>query len=236
MSSATQTLLGLYQIGLKRNKNFFDKLTFPEGIDKDLCVTNILHNAGDFEVLYPDLDFMMDACEMFSLKWQRTFEKWLEVMSIEYEPLDNYDRKEAWSDSFSESTSHNESLSTSESGSMSGHTSTSDSTSNSSSTLNDISAFNASTLQDDTSATLQAATAGRSDNVTNSINNKHFSANEKESDVKRSLDEHRGRVHGNIGVMTTQSIYLEQWELQKLNLYDEIYVLFAREFLIPFSY
>lgn len=236
MSSATQTLLGLYQIGLKRNKNFFDKLTFPEGIDKDLCVTNILHNAGDFEVLYPDLDFMMDACEMFSLKWQRTFEKWLEVMSIEYEPLDNYDRKEAWSNSFSESTSHNESVSTSESGSMSGHTSTSDSTSNSSSILNDISAFNASTLQNDTSATLQATTAGRSDNVTNSINNKHFSANEKESDVKRSLDEHRGRVHGNIGVMTTQSIYLEQWELQKLNLYDEIYVLFAREFLIPFSY
>lgn len=236
MSSATQTLLGLYQIGINRDKNFFDKLTFPEGIDHDLAVTNILHNAGDFEVLYPDLDFMMDACEMFSKKWERTFEKWLEVMSVEYEPLDNYDRKEAWSDSYSESTSHLESLSTSESTSMSGHTSTSDSTSNSALVDNDISAFNANTLQNDTSATTNARTAGQSSNDTQSHDLKTFLHNEKESDVKRSLGDHRGRVHGNIGVMTTQSIYLEQWELQKLNLYDEIYVLFAREFLIPFSY
>ena len=210
MSSATQTLLGLYQIGLNRDQNFFDHLTFPEGIDHDLAVTNILHQAGDFEVLYPDLQFMCDGCEMFSLKWKRTFEKWLEVMAEEYFPLDNYDRKEAWSDSYSESTSHLESLSTSESSSMSGHTSTSDSTSNSALTDNDISAFNANTLQNDTSAATNALTAGQSS--------------------------HRGRVHGNIGVMTTQSIYREQWDLQNLNLYDEIYRLFAREFLIPFSY
>ena len=184
MSSATQTLLGLYQIGVHRNQNFFDKLTFPEGINHDLAVTNILHQGGDFEVLYPDLEFMNDACEMFSTKWQRTFEKWLEVMSIEYEPLDNYDRKEAWSDSYSESNSHSaslssseshstslstsesysSSLSTSESQSMSGHTSTSDSTSNSTNTDNDISAYDTNVLQNDTSATVNATTAGRSSN------------------------------------------------------------------------
>lgn len=236
MSNATQTLLGLYQIGLNRDQNFFDHLTFPEGIDHDLVVTNILHQAGDFEVLYPDLQFMCDGCEMFSLKWKRTFEKWLEVMAEEYFPLDNYDKKEAWSDSYSESTSHLESLSTSESSSMSGHTSTSDSTSNSALTDNDISAFNANTLQNDTSAAINARTAGQSSNDTKSFDHNHFLHNEKESDVKRSLGEHRGRVHGNIGVMTTQSIYHEQWDLQNLNLYDEIYRLFAREFLIPFSY
>ena len=228
MSSATQTLLGLYQIGLQRNKNFFDKLTFPEGIDKDLVVTNILHNGGDFEVLYPDLDFMADGCEMFSKKWERTFEKWLAVMAEEYFPLDNYDRKEAWSDSHSESSSHNESLSTSESSSMSehssmsGHTSTSDSTSNSVLTDNDISAFNINTLQNDTSAATTAETAGHA-------------LNQSKHDRLNYFD-HEGRVHGNIGVMTTQSMYLEEWELSKLNLYHEIYVLFARELLIPFSY
>lgn len=216
MSSATQTLLGLYQIGLNRDQNFFDHLTFPEGIDHDLVVTNILHQAGDFEVLYPDLQFMCDGCEMFSLKWKRTFEKWLEVMAVEYEPLDNYDRKEAWSDSHS--------LSSSESTSAS--TYTSDSTSNSTITDNDVSAFNVSTLQNDTSASVDALTAGQSKN-----DHKVQTMNQL-----KELSDHRGRVHGNIGVMTTQSIYKEQWELQKLNLYDEIYVLFAREFLIPFSY
>lgn len=228
MSSATQTLLGLYQIGLKRDKNFFDHLTFPEGINHDLVVTNILHNAGDYEVLYPDLDFMCDGCEMFSLKWQRTFEKWLAVMNIDYEPLENYNRLEHWSDSTSESNVH--SLSSSESQSTS--TSTSDSTSNSSYTDNDISAFNANTLQNDTSASVNATTAGASVNDSRTLKKDNL---HETDDLDRYFD-HEGRVHGNIGVMTTQAMYKEEWELQKLNLYDEIYVLFAREFLIPFSY
>ena len=216
MSSATQTLLGLYQIGLHRNKNFFEKLTFPEGINHDLAVTNILHQAGDFEVLYTDLDFMSDACEMFSLKWQRTFEKWLAVMNIEYEPLENYNRLEHWSDSHSYSSSESTSASTY----------TSDSTSNSTTTDNDISAFNINTLQNDTSASVTAETAGEG-------NNDHKVQTMKEDE---DFNDHEGRVHGNIGVMTTQAMYKEEWELQNLNIYDEIYRLFAREFLIPFSY
>lgn len=208
MSSATQTLLGLYQIGKTRDKNFFDKLTFPEGIDHDIAVTNILHEAGDYEVLYNDLDLMCNACELFSAKWQRTFEKWLAVMDIDYEPLENYNRLEHWSDS--ESTSESTS------------TSTSDETSNSATTDNDISTFNASTLQNDTSAATTAETAGHA-------------LNESKHDRLNYFD-HEGRVHGNIGVMTTQAMYLEEWELAKLNIYNEIYVLFARELLIPFSY
>ena len=208
MSSATQTLLGLYQIGLARNKNFFDKLTFPEGIDHDIAVTNILHEAGDYEVLYNDLDLMANACELFSAKWQRTFEKWLAVMNIDYEPLENYNRLEHWSDS--ESTSESTS------------TSTSDATSNSATTDNDISAFNANTLQNDTSAATTAETAGHA-------------LNQSKHDRLNYFD-HEGRVHGNIGVTTTQAMYLEEWELAKLNIYNEIYVLFARELLIPFSY
>lgn len=240
MSIATQTLLGLYQIGLQRDQNFFDKLTFPDGIDHDAAVTNILHQAGDFEVLYPSLDFMCDACEMFSTKWARTFEKWLNVMNIEYEPLENYNRLEHWSDSTSESSAH--SLSSSESTSASDSTSTSvytsDSTSNSTTTDNDISAFNANTLQNDTSAAVDAITAGQSRNESKTQNMSLSRVdNELHEDNEREhFYDHEGRVHGNIGVMTTQAMYLEEWELAKLNIYDEIYILFAREFLIPFSY
>ena len=240
MSIATQTLLGLYQIGLQRNQNFFDKLTFPDGIDHDLAVTNILHQAGDFEVLYPSLDFMCDACEMFSTKWARTFEKWLNVMNIDYEPLENYNRLEHWSDSTSESSAH--SLSSSESTSASDSTSTSvhtsDSTSNSTTTDNDISAFNANTLQNDTSAAFDAQIAGQSTNDSKTQNMSLSRTDNKlhEDNEREHFYDHEGRVHGNIGVMTTQAMYKEEWELAKLNIYDEIYILFAREFLIPFSY
>ncbi len=240
MSIATQTLLGLYQIGLQRDQNFFDKLTFPEGIDHDVAVTNILHQAGDFEVLYPSLDFMCNACEMFSTKWARTFEKWLNVMNIDYEPLENYNRLEHWSDSTSESSAH--SLSSSESTSASDSTSTSvytsDSTSNSTTTDNDISAFNANTLQNDTSAAVDAITAGQSKNDSKTQNMSLSRVDNKlhEDNEREHFFDHEGRVHGNIGVMTTQAMFKEEWELAKLNIYDEIYILFAREFLIPFSY
>lgn len=240
MSIATQTLLGLYQIGLQRDQNFFDKLTFPDGINHDVAVTNILHQAGDFEVLYPSLDFMCDACEMFSTKWARTFEKWLAVMNIDYEPLENYNRLEHWSDSTSESSAH--SLSSSESTSASDSTSTSvytsDSTSNSTTTDNDISAFNANTLQNDTSAAVDAITAGQSKNESKTQNMSLSRVDNKlhEDNEREHFYDHEGRVHGNIGVMTTQAMFKEEWELAKLNIYDEIYILFAREFLIPFSY
>lgn len=240
MSIATQTLLGLYQIGLQRDQNFFDKLTFPDGIDHDVAVTNILHQAGDFEVLYPSLDFMCDACEMFSTKWARTFEKWLNVMNIDYEPLENYNRLEHWSDSTSESSAH--SLSSSESTSASDSTSTSvhtsDSTTNSTTTDNDISAFNANTLQNDTSAAVDAITAGQSTNDSKTQNMTLSRTDNKlhEDNEREHFYDHEGRVHGNIGVMTTQAMFKEEWELAKLNIYDEIYILFAREFLIPFSY
>lgn len=240
MSSATITLLGLYQYGKRREDDFFETLTFPDGIDKDVVISNLLHNCADYEVLYPDYEFNKQLFELFSKKWKRTFEKWLAVQAINYEPLDNYDRKEAWSDSTSESTSENTSLSTSESESRSNSTSTStsDQTSDSTANSNYISAFNSDTQRADTSAALSASTAGQSTHDAISTDDS-VSGLESKEDKDALLDrmfEHRGRVHGNIGVKTTQSIYLEEWELDKLNIYDEIMVLFAREFLIPFTY
>lgn len=213
MSNATLTLLGLYQWGIRKNIDLFDSMTLPEGIDKDIAKNNILINCGMYEVLYPDFEFMQKSLELWSAKWQRTFEKWVEVENIDYEPLDNYDRKEAWSDSMSTSTSESSS------------TSASDSTSESSSTDNNISAYNADTLRPDTSAAMSGQTAGTSsaDSVSNALHGE--------------FSKHHGRIHGNIGVMTTQAIYREQWELVKdLNIYDQVMIVFGREFTIPFTY
>lgn len=134
MSNATFTLLGIYQYGIRIGDDFFEKLTFPEGIDKSVVVNNLLLECADYEVLYPDYDFMKSLVEIFSKKYERTFTKWLAVQSIDYEPLDNYDRKEAWSDSTSESSSEHNSLSTSESEHRSDSTSTSTSDETSDST------------------------------------------------------------------------------------------------------
>lgn len=205
MSSATLTLMGLYQYGINhKNVDIFEGLSFPGNVDKQLVITTLLTNGGDYELIKPDLYFMHDAAEFFSQKWQRTIEKWAELLDLEYEPLDNYDRKEAWSESTSESN----------------HTSATDSTSSSTSMENKVSAFNSDVNRPESAATNDSNVAGTS------------SADSKRNEIF----EHRGRVHGNIGVKTTQSIWMEQAEVVRFNIYEEIYKLYASEFLIPFTY
>lgn len=204
MSSATLTLLGLYQYGKHHDVDLFASLVVPAGIDHDTLEDNILINCGMYELLYPDLEFMQQAIKMFSVKYERTFSRWVELLNDDYKPLANYDRIEKWSDSTS--------LSTSESSSTE--------TSNSSNGSENISAFNSDAMRPNTSSAVSAKTAGK------------YSA--KNDNQNFAL--HEGEVWGNIGVMTTQAIFKEEWELDKLNIYDEIMKLFAREFLIPFTY
>lgn len=94
MSAATMTLIGLYNY----DDTIFDNLTVPESLDKDTLVNNILLRSGDFECLYTRPDFIKFAIGVWSNKWQATMEKWSEALAIDYEPLQNYDRNESWSD------------------------------------------------------------------------------------------------------------------------------------------
>lgn len=91
---ATMTLLGLYSY----RPDLFELLTVPAGIDKGILVDNILTRSADFEVLYSDPDFVHDSLRIWSAKWRRTFERWLKALSVDYDPLSNYDRKEEWTD------------------------------------------------------------------------------------------------------------------------------------------
>lgn len=220
MSSATLTLIGLYNFLDYQEKDLFEKLVLPDGIDKDTCINNILLKADDKELLYPDSGFMIDAIGMWSTKWNRTFQKWIDVLSMEYNPIENYDRKEAWSDSTS--SSEQNSLSSSEST----QASSSDSSQGSTSALNDVSAFNSSTMVGDTSASEQNNNTATSSSSANNLKST------LDTFDKEGLTAHRGRVHGNIGVTTTQQMIQSEIDLDRFNIYDEIAIIFVREFCL----
>ena len=204
MSSATMTMIGLNNFASYMERDLFEKLSFPEGIDKDTAINNILLFCGENEVLYPDLNFNIEMIGMWSTKWERTFQKWLDVLAMEYNPLENTDRHEDWSDSHSSSESNSAHASDSSSGSTSG--------------TDDVSAFNVSTYSPQSASdTNQHANA-----VTSSQGNH----------VENALDKHTGYIHGNIGTMTTQYLLREELETQRFNIYDEIAILFAREFVL----
>ena len=56
------TLLGLHKYS---DGDIWDDLEFPEGIDKETAINEILRQCSEFCLLYPDLDYIKPAITAF---------------------------------------------------------------------------------------------------------------------------------------------------------------------------
>ena len=200
MSSAKITTIGFHNWMQSHNDDLFSKMNMPVGIDKDTLIDNILLRAGEFEVVYSNPFFYQNAIGVWSAKHQRTFEKWATALSLEYNPIENYDRKEEWEDK-SNGNSIGETKGT---------------TSLNSINENRVSAFDSDLYQPDSYNSNTSNGNDESNTKTNSINN----------------SKHVGRVHGNIGVTTTQQMLESELSLSAWNVYEHITDLFIEEFCI----
>ena len=194
MSSSKLTLMGMYQW----NNELFKNLELPESLDASVLIDNILVRSGEFEVLYADFEFNQYMIGAWSRKWADTFQRWVDALAIEYAPLENYDRKEDWTDT------------------RNGHTSGQTSGRTNSTNINKVSAYDAG----DALTTKDANTLVGADS-SNSSGESHEGA------------KHDGRIHGNIGVTTSQQMLLAELGLGYWNIYEKITDLFLTEFTIP---
>ena len=94
MASAKMTLIGFNNY----DSHFWDGLAVAPGIDKEVLITTILMNGGEFEVLYSNPEFMKLLLPKWSQKWMHTMERWVKLINVDYAPLDNYDRHEEYTD------------------------------------------------------------------------------------------------------------------------------------------
>lgn len=208
MSLAKITLQGLEIFLNYENKSLFDLLTVPEGIVKNDLVDNIMLECGEFETLYADPDFMRSAIGAWSNKHQRTFLKWVNALNIEYAPLENYDRQENWTDETDANT-----------------TNTLNSTVSSSSTSGGESKTNI--------AAYDSSSYSPSDQVTDSNSASNTSTDASSGAGTENIDfEHTGRIHGNIGVTTSQQMLEQELEVARFNIIDEITMLFMSELCV----
>lgn len=90
MASAKMTLIGMYSY----RDDIFNEMVLPAGIDADLFKQSLLMKGGEFEVLYPDPDFLKYSIKIWSSKWFRTFSEWLRGTEQRWNPIYNYDRFE----------------------------------------------------------------------------------------------------------------------------------------------
>lgn len=235
------TLMGLNNY----DGHLFDSLKVPSGINKETLVNNILIKSGDYEVLYPDITFCKQAIAVWSSKWQRTMERWVAAIESDWNPIENYDRYEEWSDDGKNSNTikGNTTTSTLETSTGENHSSGSGTDSNTSSgsgtNTATRSAYDSSVYEPDNKA--ESSTTGTS-STTTSNSNEGSSSNETIGSVDSAEEstnngttssKHTGHVHGNIGVTTSSAMYLEYQEAMKWNVYEQITDLFLTEFVIP---
>lgn len=92
--SATVSLLGLKRL----NEGILGELVVPEGVDIELVKDNLLAETAELEVIYPDAYFVQAMIGRWSAKELPVWDRLYKTTLLEYNPIENYDRKEKWTE------------------------------------------------------------------------------------------------------------------------------------------
>lgn len=217
-NSATMSVMGLYTF----NSDLFENMVVPNDVDAGLVEANILLELGELEILYPDWEFMhSSAIPIWSASEQDTWERVARLGTLDYNPIENYDRHEVETIGESE-----KALGMSHSAETRSDTvkNTEDSMSN---TAQNVTGYNTNTpVTDNTNQTMAAgSSSGSSDGTTT---NNTGSSSQLDRDRARS-----SHIHGNIGVTTVAQMMEGELEVYpKINIYNYITESFKRRFCI----
>lgn len=212
MSLAKITLIGFNNYMHSINDDLFKLLDVPPALDKELLVNTILLRGGEFEVLYSNPEFMQSMIGVWSGKWYRTMFKWVSALAIEYNPLENYDRKENWVELSENNLNKTETALAQDASKATG----------SGNTTNTRSAYDSAAYQPHDK--VETSTGG--DNLASSATNAIGNAKTHDNSVRN------GRAHGNIGVTTSQQMLQAELDISRFNIYEAIAELFLTEFVL----
>lgn len=205
------TVEGLYNY----DNTLFDGFNVPVGLVKQIAIDTILMRTRELEILYPDFNYMKNRITIWSNKYQINWKKLYDTTVLEYNPIENYDRVEDFTDTDDETTS-----------------STRNNTIKSTST-NEI--MNNVNITDQNTA-FNAGLADHAKQITDgdTTENGNITNTEKENvnDGRTGNHTRTGRVHGNIGVTTSQQMIQSERELVVFNLYDVIAESFIENFCL----
>lgn len=226
--SATVSLLGLKRL----NDGILGELVVPDGVDVELVKDNLLAETAELEVIYPDAIFMQAMIGRWSAKELPIWERLYKTTLLEYNPIENYDRMEEWTEA--EDTKKNtEADATGTSKTDTDGTSTRES--NTDGVINDqkyVSAYNE----------VEFTPTERDNNTQNEKNNseqKDVGTVSIKTSAENTTDEtgnrnllRKGRAHGNIGVTTSQQMIEAERDVALYNIIDVIITSFKNRFCL----
>ena len=197
---------------------------YSKGIPKKELLDHFLLSYGDLTPVYqqPSMLKMHIASVARSLQW--SIDHLWEVTQLDYNPIENYDRQESWSDS-NDGTYDKGVVSTNGTSQRGNETTTLGS---GQTDTHKVAAFNSSSAElasvDETQQNGSNSTTFGADT---SSANTTFGQDKSHGDSK-----HEGRVHGNIGVTTSQQMIESEIDLVKYNFMDKVCEMYAQRLLI----
>lgn len=198
------TLIGL----LHYDSDLFKNLRLPDGVDMVTFTNTLLLDFGTLGVVYPNAEFMEKiAIPAWCDKWQESLRQSWNALHADYNPIENYDRHEHWTDT--------PDITRTESGNNESNMSGNEN----SNAYGDVSAYNSNDYQ--------AQDRTRSD-ISNVSNGKNTYSNVNR---ETGMSTHEGRIHGNIGVTTNQQMIESELKLRKQSFYGYASTLFMQDLL-----
>ena len=262
---ATLSILGLWM----QDPTIFNSLHLPAGVDLATVRDTILYDLADLEVLYPSAPFMKTMIDLWSTKENPTWTRLYTAMQLEYNPLENYDRQEDWTDTRDDTRTlldtldgevkntgtvtnvldgevRNTGTVTTVTDGESETTTVTDGTTQNyvagynepslvlSSKTDEDTTVTANTTVDNTDTETRNTTTTTDNTTTDTLNTKVETDNTR--NATDSLDGetvHSGRVHGNIGVTTSQQMLKSELDLvPQLNIINYIVHSFKMRFCV----
>lgn len=183
----------------------FDTIIFPPELNKDVLINTILDKCAMHTPLYTDLTLLTMKINNFFMKYYHTFKKLYEACNIDYNMIDNYNRKESYTTTDNQNVTDNAiySSSTNQTG------------------------INSSLVSPDDSNNFV------NDTRLETSDNSNLSSTNNVTNISKNTRSHELHAYGNIGVTTSQQMLESELEIRpKLNIYEIIANFFFKEFVL----
>lgn len=204
MSNCKLSIFGIEGYLSKEGDSLFKDIKLPEGLDKDLLVDNILLKSEPFSATYTDPEILKIAINTHFRLYYPTFKKWHDASIMDYNPIENYDRKEDWLDAGNDRAMI---------------------------TGSDVQDNDVQSISNDMVVTYEVnglRDSGANDTKTISKAN---TTNKTQRDFNFESGK-SGRAHGNIGVTTTQQMLEQEYKIATYNVIEKITDVFIANFCI----
>lgn len=201
----------LHQGGIRAlldwDSTILDGMILPEGIDQKDVIDHIIYKYGDAPLFSPD----PETIRFYTARWSKRrlplWERYKKAIETEYNPLENYDRMEHKEYKHGKKVTYEGTVTDDTSGSIIQKT---DDVS-----TDGISADNSSTFEPDKNSVLDGTQVTSYDELELKRTLDH-------TDTASGKDEEESRIHGNIGVTTSQQMLTAEVTLIRDNLLDLI--------------